>query len=172
MSALPLPKYGLQNLYLFPCYQTREEFRAATGSDAPPYNPEHTPKYWFDPKARDRVSRTVVYERVLAIDAGGRAIPGKDGSPMLEPLLLTKDEAATANIPSTVTSEPGTGEAPLPVPLRPLDEDEELFFDLFGIVTVKNKKLFPKLPAQSDGFTQQDRQLLQAIARVVGILGV
>ena len=46
MAALPLPKYGLDKLYLFPYYQSREQYRAATGEEPPAFDPTRPPQYW------------------------------------------------------------------------------------------------------------------------------
>jgi len=167
LPALPFPKYSLSKLYLFPTYQSREEFRSATGAEAPAFSAARPPKYWFDPNARDSLRRNVVYDHVLAVDDGGNPLPDKSGRPMLDPLVLTKDEAATVNIPPSTTNLPGAGVPLVPVPLRALEADEELFFDFGGVVSVKNTKLYPQPVAE--GFSAQDRQLLQAMARQLGV---
>lgn len=166
MPALPFPKYSLGNLYLFPYYPTREDYQRATGQEPPPWNPYRQPKYWFDPAAKDSKSRRVVYERVLADPPAG-----PDGKPMLDVLVLDREEAATVNIPPKgpgATNVPGADAPEVPVPLRPLEPDEELAFDFGGIVVVRNKHLWAELERQS-GFTAEDRRLLAAIARKLGI---
>jgi hypothetical protein len=171
LPALPYPKYGLENLYLFPYYQTRDAYRAATGQIAPPFNPNRPPKYWFDPKAADSLRRSVVYDPVLGVAANGAPLADNDGKPMLDLLVINKDEAAAVNIPpkgvdpatgTAYSNVPGADVPEVPVPLRPLEPNEELFFDFGGVVAVKNLALFPALEA---GFTSQDRALLQAIAK-------
>lgn len=167
MAALPYPKYSLDKLYLFPYYQTREDYRRATGQEPPPWNPNRAPKYWFDPNAAQSQRRSVVYEYALATSETGAPLVGPDGRPMLDVLVLSKDEAATVNIPpKEVTNVPGADRPEVPCPLRPLEPDEELFFDFGGVVAVKNRKLFAELDR---GFTPEDRALLRAIAEKLGV---
>lgn len=167
MPALPFPKYSLSKLYLFPTYQSREEFRSATGADAPPFDPRRPPKYWLDPAAASKTARTIIYDRVLAVDDGGKPVAGPDGNPFMEPMALSKADAGSVNIPPSATNVPGADVPLVPVPLRALEPDEQLFFDFGGVVSVKNTKLYPQ-PA-GEGFTAQDRQLLQAIAIKLGV---
>ncbi len=68
MAALPQPKYGLNQLYLYPVYQTRAEYQAATGQEPPPFDPTRPSQHWFDPEAAKSSKRVIVYERALAID--------------------------------------------------------------------------------------------------------
>lgn len=169
MSALPYPKYGIENLNLFPIYQTREDYRRATGEDPPPFDPYKPPKHWFDPAARiaDTTRRNVIYDHVLALSESGTPIAGPDGRPMLELLLLTRADAAAVNIPG-----PGDPRRPLPdglpvpCPLRPLAEGEELIFDFGGIVMVENTAVHD---AEAVMFSAQDRRLLRAIAEKLGV---
>lgn len=164
MSALPYPKYSIANLYLFPVYSTREEYEKATGEEAPPWNPYRQPKYWFDPAASQSPSRRVVYNYALADPPGG-----PDGKPMLDALVLDRDEAATVNIPPKgpgTTNTPGAGAPEVPCPMRPLAPNEELAFDFAGIIVVRNTDLWATLET---GFSTGDRRLLQAIARKLGV---
>ncbi len=170
MPALNLPKYGIETLYLFPYYQTREAFEQATGQTCPPWNMYRPPKAWFDPKAKDSVKRSVVYDHVIATSLSGVPLIAPDGHPMLDVLVLNKDEAVTVNIPPKgygVSNVPGADQPEVPVPMRPLEPDEELFFDFGGVVAVRNTKLFPK--TETGGFTEQDRQLLRAIAQKLSV---
>jgi hypothetical protein len=66
MAALPLPKYGLENLFLFPVYQNRAQFLKATGVAAPEFDTSKPPKYWFDPHADKAPKRSLLYDYVLA----------------------------------------------------------------------------------------------------------
>jgi hypothetical protein len=169
MSALPYPTYGITHLYLFPVYQTREAYKQATGVEAPPYDPTKPLKSWFDPKAAESTSRKLVYERVIAYADNGMPLASLDGKPVLEPLLIDRLVAATVNIPPkgpNIPDAPTTG-LEIPVPLRALYADEELYFQFGGSVAVKNKALFGQLEAGN--FTAADRALLQAIAEKLGI---
>jgi hypothetical protein len=166
MPALPFPKYGIRELYLFPYYDTRERFLAETGVEPPPFNPDKPPKYWFDPEAAHSQKRSILYESVLALNERGLVLKGEDGRPMLEPLLLKKEEAASVNIPlKEVANEPGSFEPAVPVPLRALHGDEELAFDPFAGVVVINRKLMPE-PVE---FSKFDRDLLIAIGRKLNV---
>jgi hypothetical protein len=166
MPALPYPKYGIRELYLFPYYDTRERFQAETGIEPPPFDPTRPPKHWFDPNAAQSTKRTVIYENALAMSEDGHVLKGEDGRPMLDSLGLKKEHAATVNIPiKKVANEPGADVPAVPVPLRPLDPDEELAFEPFGGVVVLNKKLM----AEFVTFGKYDRDLLVAIARKLNV---
>ena len=168
MPALPYPKYGLKSLYLFPYYQTREDYRQATGQEPPPWDPNRPPKYWRDPSALSSPRRNVIYDYVLATGPTGTPVAGLDGKPVLDLLVLRKEDAATVNLPPLATNVPGADVPEVPCPLRPLEPEEELFFDIGGVVTVKNVTLYAALEV---GFTAQDRLLLRGIARKLGLEG-
>jgi hypothetical protein len=169
MAALPKASYGIENLYLFPYYQTREQYTKATGKVPPAFDTTRPPKGWFDPAAAADAStrRNVVYENVIAGDKNGFAIAGADGKPVLESMLLSKAEAATVNIPlKDSANEPGAGVPEVPVPLRPLEPEEYLDFGFGGNVIVRNRNYETETPAN---FSLQDRNLLKLIARKLGI---
>lgn len=170
MSALPYPKYGIENLYLFRYYQTREAYQQATGEDTPPWDSRRAPKHWRDIVALQSARRNVVYDAVLLSAENGRPLAGADGKPVLDLLVLSKTEAASVNIPPAgpgISNVPGAEVAAVPCPLRPLEPNEELFFDFGGVVAVKNLDLYPKIEV---GFTAADRDLLRAIARRLGAM--
>ncbi|MBL8178353.1 MAG: hypothetical protein JNK48_26995 [Bryobacterales bacterium] len=170
MSALPYPTYGLAHLYAFPVYQTREEYRQKTGMEAPPFDPSKPVKSWCDPAAAAATRRKLVYDNVIAMADSGLPLAGADGKPMLEPLMIDKDFAAVVNIPV----KDFTGEIPeqktigveIPVPLRALEEGEELYFGFGGVVMIRNTKEFEKIEV---GFLHEDRLLLRAIASKLGV---
>lgn len=165
MAALPLLKYALRELYSFPWYATRADYKAATGQDAPPFDTTRQPKYWFDPEAEKSVKRVVSYDRVIAVDDRGNFLPGNDGKPYTEILLLPKAEAATVNIPMGLTNEPGAGEPPVMCPLRPIEPEEELYFELGGVL-VRNKSI---TDTSIVGFSAEDRAILRAMARKLNV---
>lgn len=114
--------------------------------------------------------RKIVYENVIAFADNGAPLADSDGKPILEPLLIDREFAAVVNIPPKapgVPDQPTTG-IEIPVPLRPLAANEELYFQFGGSVAVKNKDLFPKSESGS-GFTDEDRAVLRAIADKLGI---
>lgn len=167
MAALPQPKYGLHHLFLFPVYQTRADYKAATGEEPPPFDPTRPTQHWFDPEAAKSNKRVIVYERVLAVDE--RGVPRRDahGKPYFEELALPKTEAATVNIPyKQSANEPGTNLPDVPVPCRALHQDEELDFDFGGVVIVRNKNFADETVV---GFTVADRELLRSIARKLNV---
>jgi len=170
LPALPYPNYSITHLYLFPAYATREEYQKATGQEPPAWNPYRQPKCWFDPQARQSTSRRVVYERALATNpANGVPLFDSEGRPQLDALVLDREEAATVNIPPRgmgMTNVPGADVPEVPVPMRALEPNEELYRDWAGIIMVRNKDFFP---ADAAGFGKQDRELLRQIARKLGV---
>ncbi len=169
MSALPYPKYGITNLYLFPTYATREDFEKMTGQVCLPWNPARAPKYWYDPKPVKKFTGpgNVAYTSYDRIWLGNRDAAN---NPVLDPLVLSLDEAASANIPPTgpgSTNTEGADAPAVPAPMRALEPNEQLFFDFGGLLTVKNTDLFPQL--EQVGFSQHDRDLLAAIAMKLGV---
>ncbi|HZT29962.1 MAG TPA: hypothetical protein VFA33_08775 [Bryobacteraceae bacterium] len=165
MPALPLPQYGIENLYLFPCYGTPDAYQRATGKPAPDWNPNRAPKFWEDPHAKDNPKRTVVYDQALVLDDKGYPAVGPDGQPVLDLLVLNKDEAATVNIPPDLGNIPGANVPMVPPPLRALEPNEQLFFPFGGVVAVKNLDLYPSIERT---FTPADRAVLNAIAKKLG----
>lgn len=167
MAALPQPKYGLNQLYLFPVYQTRADYKAATGKEPPPFDPTRPSQHWFDPEASKSPKRILVYDRALAIDEKGYPKRDANGKPYLEPLVLPKTEASTVNIPyKEAANEPSSGLPDVPVPCRELHDDEELDFDFGGVVIVRNKNFADQTVV---GYTAADRELLRAIARKLNV---
>lgn len=170
MPALPYPTYGIAELYLFPVYQTREAYRQATGVEAPPYDPTLPTKSWCDPSAAQSTRRKVIYENVIAYAENGAPFAGPDGKPMLEPLMIDKDFAAVVNIPvkdfTGKIQEQPVSDNEIPVPMRALDPEEELYFAFGGTVAVRNKKLFQSTQV---GFLETDRVLLRSIAEKLGV---
>lgn len=168
MSANAEIRFGLERLHLFPYYQTREEFRKANGFDPAPFNANRPPKYWFDPAAKEAARRAVVYDNVIAYAANGAPLVGADSKPVVDVLVLSKEEAATVNIPPKglgVANIPGSDVPEVPPPLRGLKDDEELFFPFPGVVAVRIRGT-----QEADrGFTEEDRAILEAIARKLGV---
>ncbi len=161
------PIYGINEAALFPIYNSRQEYRAATGQEPPAYDPARAPKTWFDRAAKDSPRRNVVYDSVLAIGDAGQPLRGPDGKPQLELLVLRKDEAATVNIYEVGLGASAPSLPPVPVPLRPLKSNEELQFSMGGNVVIRDKTV--ALPSENDGFTPADRRLLIVIAQKLGI---
>ncbi|MBM3740315.1 MAG: hypothetical protein FJW39_31560 [Acidobacteria bacterium] len=159
-------RYSITKLQLFPVYATVEDFQKATGNPAPAFDASRAPKLWFDPKAAESPRRNVVYDNVVALGPQGQPLTGPDGKPALEPMLLSREHAATVNIPPRLANVPGANVPEVPVPLRPLNANEEIYLD-FGGVMVRDTSV----PDESDrsGFTGTDRALLKAIAAKLGL---
>ena len=167
MAALPLAKYGLEKLFLFPVYQNRAQFLSAFGVAAPEFDEARPPKYWFDPNADKAPKRSLLYEHVLATDDKGKPAFGPDGKPYLESMMLFKQEAFTVNLPiGDYANEPGTEVPPVPVPMRALEPEEELIQGFGGIILVRNKNIPEEGPTS---FSFQDRETIRAIARKLGV---
>lgn len=160
--------FSIFKLFIFPVFQTREEYKAATGEDAPPWDPNQPIKNWFDPAARTTRSRTMLYDRVLLYDANGMVVPDETGKPTIDKLALLRETAAQVNmLPSerVVDYGPGSRMAPIPAPIRELKPNEELFFTFGGAVAVRDKSAFK---SEVNAFTVADRALLQRIADKLG----
>jgi hypothetical protein len=158
--------YPINELAMFPRYATRGAYQQATGQPPPLFDITKRPKFWEDPAAATSKSKNVFYERVIAVSDLGIAFPGDDGNPVLEPLMLTKIEAATVNIPPEGTNIEGAGVPECPMPLKPVPTGHELYFRYGGVVEVKNMAVFAE---QVEGFTAADRALLCAIAAKLGV---
>jgi hypothetical protein len=165
MPALPKPKYAISELYMYREFGSREEYAKATGQEAPPWNPGRSIKQWYDPEAAKSPKRAIIYDRVLAVSEIGVPLSGTDGKPFLEPLVLAKDEAATVNFTDHRTPTNQTF-VPIPVPLRALEPEEQLDFDFEGVVVRNTAWLETHWGA---GYTDKDRELLQAIARKLNV---
>ena len=168
MSAKGEVRYGLEKLHLFPYYQTREEYEAATGITPPKFDGNRPPKYWFDPAAKDSNRRNITYDHVIAYATNGSPLVNESGSPMTEMMMLFKDEAVAVNIPPKGLGTAnifGADKPEIPPPLRALRADEEFFFPFASIVAVRVKGTLEP----DRGFTEEDRDILLAIARKLGV---
>lgn len=164
-----LPVKGLDSLYLYPYYQTRDAFEKATGQPCPPWNPNLPPKYWFDPKAAESTRRNVVYDNTLVYSLDGTIQAAGDGQPLLDVLVLPKEQAGTVNIPDKSRGSAnvaGADRPEVPVPLRPPTGEEELFFIFGQTVAVRLKTAWANT---QNVFTARDRALLKAIADKLGV---
>jgi hypothetical protein len=78
---------AITDRYQFPLYLDRAAYKAASGVDAPPFNPLYPIKQWFDP-------------------AGGTSfdvLNGSDTAPALVPLAMPSAEASTVNLPGAAS---------------------------------------------------------------------
>jgi hypothetical protein len=163
------PFSSIETLFLFPYYSTREQYEAATGKPAPAWDPARPPKYWLDPNALDAPRRTVVYDSALAINESGHIMRDSQDLPQLDVLVLPREIAASVNIPPKgpgAANIPGADQPEVQMPLRALRSHEELFFRFGNTIAVRDKNLYPQTQV---GFLHSDRELLQAIARKLGV---
>lgn len=161
--------FPLNTLYLFPVFQTREEYFNATGEQAPPWNPNKPVKTWFDPAARKSTRRTIIYDYSLMYHENGTLVLDKTGHPLLDTLALLKEDAAQVNmLPDEKQVDYGWGSrvASIPVPLRQLNPSEELVLTFGNVVAVRDKSASVSDPT---AFTFSDRQLLEKIAQKLGV---
>lgn len=177
------PKNGITPigaLHLFPYYQTRADYEAATGQACPPFNPMLPPKKWVDPKADPKSRRNVVYANALAFDEKGQFVMETRGGvdfPVLEPLVMTGMQAASVNIPESAAGSTGELAANDPnavemaPPLRALEEWEEVFFIWGGVAAVRDKRTIRPVPSEGDGFTANDRKTLNELVTMLQAFG-
>lgn len=162
--------YPINDLYVFPTFQTRDDYFKATGEEAPAWDPNRPVKCWFDPAARNSNKRTFLYDVVLMYDTNGMVLSDEKGTPQLEQLALLREEAARVNLlprEKMLDYGPGSKVAPIPVPMRPLNENEELVFTFGGVVAVRRKDAYRD---NVNAFTVKDRQLLEKIAQKLGVV--
>lgn len=156
---------GIDTLYLFPVYQTREQYKAATGQNAPVWNPTKPIKSWFDPNPTNADEDGNVQYLMLALGKDKKTpAVGTDGKPYLRLTRISAIDAATVNIapkdfsPDTRIVDPGAlspmASIEIPVPCRPLGTDEEFAFG-FG-ATVQVRKKSTTTPPQSGGTATVD----------------
>jgi hypothetical protein len=171
MAALPYPQYTIDKLFLFPYYQTPEDYEKATGKPCPPWNPAFRQKHWEDPSAKNTGDDFVLYPIVLATDmkVTGAALRGPDGQPYTRQMVIPYEAAITVNIPPVGSLPSGSAVLPpYPCPMRPLEPNEQLFFEpVMATPAVKNTDLYVSNLANT--FTAADRTLLQAIAKKLGV---
>jgi len=162
--------FPINDLYIFPTFQTRDEYFNATGEEAPEWDPSRPVKAWFDPAARNTNKRTFLYDVVLMYDKNGMVLPDEKGVPQVEQLALLREDAGRVNMlprERMLDYGPGSKVAPIPVPMRPLTTNEELIFTFGGVVAVKRKDAYKQTV---NAFTVQDRALLEKIALKLGVV--
>ncbi len=184
----------LSVLDLFPIYNSVEDYKQATGKDAPALDTTKLLKQWFDPdaltapvgpgKRADGSPNGITYGDgygLYPILILGATDPKTGDVPVTASVVyVTRDEAATVNLPSSTHGYGGKGFHYQPVPQRPLDSAEAVIVEmgtiqgLFGGPALINKTLYKSPSANQPaggggGFSESDRTLLQAIAHKLGI---
>ncbi len=164
------PISGLAEYYLFPYYATQDDYKKATGKEAPAFKPFKPRKHWFDPAAKDSAKRYITYDRAVVTKVDGITPDvGPDRKPIVDQLIVLKEDAAELNIPPTVFYEAGEMPVVYPEvqpPLKPLEAGEVFDFVFGGSVVVKRPEVLETL---NGGFTSVDRRLLQSIAAKLGV---
>lgn len=160
----------LSSLYLFPVYQTREEYLAKTGKAAPMFRTDKPVKSWEDPSAATSLKRKIVYDNVLAFTDQGLPLGDAQNKPFFEPMLIDREDAVVVNIPPKDFSGrqqeiPSAGNE-VPVPCRALRMGEELEFSGFGGLVMVTSEVDRSTPTS---FTLEDRALLKKIAAKLGV---
>lgn len=170
---------GLGSLYLFPVYQTREQYKAATGKDAPLWNPNKPVKSWEDTNAPVPDEDGDVRYLMLALAADGRTPAVKEGRPYLRLTRVKYADAVTVNIPekefhNSLIQDAGAlspfASLDVPVPCRELAPHERLKFGFGATVQVEQ---IDKAPPPIDGTPVVDsevKQLLLAINSKLDVL--
>ncbi len=170
---------GIHNLYVFPVYQTREQFKAATGKEAPTWNPSKPIKSWFDPSPPVSDADGDVRYLMLALGADGKTPAVKNGAPYLRMTRVAHLDAIAVNIPPKEfydqrIQDPGAlspfASLEVPVPCRELLPDEELKFGWGGLVEVRKKNEVAPAPGAAPASDSELRQLLLTIDGKLDIL--
>jgi hypothetical protein len=102
-------------------------------------------------------------------DKNGMVLSDAQGFPQTEQLALLREDAGRVNMlprETMVDYGPGSKVAPIPVPMRPLKETEELVFTFGGVVAVRLKDFYKNTV---NAFTTADRRLLEKIAQKLGV---
>lgn len=158
-SPILLPIFGLP--YLLPDYIKR----VAVG----PWNPDLPPKDWVD--TRSELPLFVSYDYPVTVGVSGMQ------TVEVQRFQLSRKWTQTANIPPSSFPEGAPPlEPPVPLPMRPRYEDEELFiYGIYGIY-VKNTTLYAQftgthVPAPQVDLTVVLAKLDQIIAalRMAGV---
>ena len=160
---------GIETLYIFGVYQTREAYKQATGAEAPEWNPALPIKSWRDeyPPTPDEDGN--VEYLVLAIGADKKTpAVGSDGKPYLRKMRISATQAMRVNIPpkdfarDARVVDPGslspTASIEVPVPCKLPAADEELFFAWGGRAEVRKRV---QTPVQAGG-SSTDLQRVEA----------
>jgi hypothetical protein len=176
-SPIQVPEAPLSALDLFPVYLSAEEYKQATGKDAPAYNPSLPKKTWFDPDALSTPNGLradgAFFATTAAIYPLLTAVKDSQGNWQAQTGVLELDRptAAAVNIPKAgAPIPPNANKETVAVPRRGLDPAESLAQspNMMDGVVVENKTLEAQARQQQDiaagKFLPSDRALLEAIA--------
>lgn len=160
-----LATYGLEELHIFPYYQTREEYEAKTGKPCPPYLDNGRPKYWEGTVDLNADPDLSIRFKVPYNSRGGVSL-NPDKTPKLSELDLKPEEIVRVNIPSKqVGTFPGSASAVEIQPPCELLPNERLEFQS-GIASAQLR--VRRVDKMQGAITMSDRALLELIAKKVG----
>lgn len=179
--------FGIEKLYLFPVYHTREDYKNLTGLDAPTFDPNLPVKSWSHPNPDDgtgtsgtasAASLKITYSRVIAYGEDGRSPLLDGGRPYFEELQLLKTWAKRVNIPPKDFSS-GSSHQPdvstlgeVPCPCRPLKPTESLVQQFGGAPRVFDTAVDdPNDPNQvptspTGGLSTREKAILELIPSI------
>lgn len=153
---------GLQEIQIFKSYATRAAYREATGVEPPAYNPLLAPKHWEDPGADPSLDYAQYTVPRTNKATGDYAADPVTGEIPVAPLILDTPIARAVNIPGEYDR---PVQRAVPVPIRPLKQTEKIIRTINGI-WVKDSAEQQSGPT---AWTHEDRAMLQAIARKLGL---
>lgn len=155
-------------LNLFPVYNSRKDYKAATGKDAPPFDPTKGIKTWADPNALSApnglAANGVQYSGTFAIYPIQNFNDLATDKPDILP--LSRADAAVLNLPDIDgTTLGGTAPPSVLIPQRPLASDEAIGVNVGGMgIHIVNTTLQAHQQivqqAAAGGFTDDDRAAL------------
>lgn len=166
----------------FDIYQSRTEYLELTGKIPPPYDPSRKLKRWADPNALADGLPEVIYPNNIMLNAQKTWIM-RNGAPVLRPLVLPAEEAATVNLPPEDPSGRTSIQVDMeeiPCPFRNLLPGEiivptgaESGFNSGKFLAIRDVARFDaeqaKAADESGKFTSADRAMLRAIAEKLGV---
>lgn len=156
--------YGIQDIALLQWIDSRETYQRTFGAVPPEFNPAHRPKYWFDTSVDLTDPEADVCYQVPRL--------GKDGLPRIVQSCMPAWEAARVNIPGGAAStDPNDlrGRPAREIPVRALAPNEALVFETpFGMRVIRTDLRLER-ERKEGKFLPEDRALLLAIARKLGV---
>ncbi len=182
----PVPMAKAQELLTahtaFGVSQSRTEYLALTGHEAPPYDPKRKIKRWADPNAMADGLPEVIYPNNVMLDAKKTWIM-RNGAVVLRPLVLPAQEAATVNLPPEDPSGRTSIQVDMeeiPCPFRDLLPGEKIVvggpetgFNSGKFLYIRDVARFEAEQSQeadnSGKFTAEDRRTLRGIAQKLGV---
>ena len=165
----------------FDIYGSHAEYRALTGKEPPPYDSTRKIKRWADPEALSQDLPEVIYPNNIMLKEGTWIM--RNGSPVLRPLVLPAEEAATVNLPPEDPSGHTSIQVwmeEVPCPFRNLLPGEiivptgaESGFNSGKFLAIRDVARFDaeqaKAADDSGKFTAADRAMLRAVAAKLGV---